>query len=300
MTDYALPRATLGGNNPPPEDLAEMLAEQHATLIEQQGDHELAASALPKEVKADADVEAVTAWVVKARALAKAAETERETAKRPVLERGRAIDSFFNAIRDGLRDKAAAVERRNAPYLAAKAEAARRERERIEAEKRAAAEEARRRQGEEAEAARRAEREADEARRRVAEAQDQESIDAAAEAVRQAELQAQLAREAEEQAQKDAQAAEKSADRDARAAAGGALAKTGSETGSANVRQEWRFRVANQGDLIRSLGPLGQYLGDTAVTEALRRAMKAEPKPVIPGVEFFTETVAKTTARRGS
>ena len=97
MTDHALPRHEIGANNPPPEDLAEVLAEQHAKFLERQADHELAASALPKEVKSDEDVAKITAWVVEARKIAKEAETEHGEAKRPVLDRGRACQLWCSS-----------------------------------------------------------------------------------------------------------------------------------------------------------------------------------------------------------
>ena len=126
--------APIGDNNPPDDPLAAQLAEDHATLLAERTDLELAAAKLPREVNSEEEFAKVTAFVVKAKLLAKKADDLHGPAKAPHLAAGRTVDRFFFGLRDSLKAKAADIEKRNGPWLRAKA----------------AAEEARRRAEEEA------------------------------------------------------------------------------------------------------------------------------------------------------
>ena len=291
----------IGDNGPPADPLAAQLAEDHAALLTERTDLELAAAKLPREVNTDEDCAKITAFVVKAKALAKKAVDAHTPAKAPVLQQGRTIDAFFFSIRDGAKAKADDIEKRNAPFLRAKADAEAARRREEEAAKRRAADEAKEREAEERRQREAAEREAEAARRRIADAETAEARGRAEADARAAERNADLARKAEEQATADAAKATKSADRDSKAAAKGlGLSRTASGGGVAKVTKTWRWRMENQGQLLQSLGPLASYLGDDAVKAALDRATKADPRPAIPGIAYWEEEAVKTTATRAS
>lgn len=279
--------------NPDSDPLLDRLREKYEGLADEQADLELSASKLPKEVKTDADVLAVNAWVKAARALARKAEEARKAEKDHFLRQGQKVDGFFKTeLQDPVKARADAIEARNTPYLKAKAEAERARKEAEAAAIRRAQEEAAAREREAREAEERERVAAEAAARKVREAQDEETRAAAAEELRQREAAAEAERKAAEQAGKDQAAAERSAGARERAATKGAaaLSRTGvAGEGSATLKATWVHRVTDPTALYGSLGPLSGFLAGDAVEAALRRAAKADERPAVPGVEYVEE-----------
>ncbi len=310
-----------GHNNPPPDPYLAQLEDAHASLLDQQASLELEAATLPKVVDNDDQVAAITAYVVKARALARRIEAEREDAKKPLLARSRTLDGFFGGLRDALKKRADGVEARNGPYLLAK-------RQRAEAEARArlveaqriadaAAERARLAREQEIEAQRVADEEAERNRRAAAEAQAQataaelgdvegavdtsaaQDADQAEEASRAAQLQANRASQAATDADKLAGAAQQLVDtaQSDMDRGVGRLARTAGGGGASNVRMEWQYRLADRDKVRASLGPLGPYFSESEVLSALAKATRGA-RPAVPGVEYFEQPQVRTTAAR--
>lgn len=289
----------IGDNNPPADDVIAKLEEEYADLLTRLADHEIAAAGLPRQVDSDEDVEKITGWVVKARQLYKDAEAARVKAKDPHLTAGKKIDGFFGSIKEGLTDRAKTTEARTAPYLKAK-------RDREEAERQAAAraaEEARRKQEQEAAEARAREeaarKKAEEAAQAIKDAADAESRKAAELAAREASRQAQEAQRESEAADHDAGKAAKAHEKAERQAAGAtSLEKTSGGGGSVKLKMVPKWKFVDEAGFKKSLGPIGPFLTQTAIEEALNRAMRDEDQPRIPGIYFYEEEEVQTVASR--
>lgn len=291
--------AQIGDNNPPEDadPFLERLEADNAALMDDIADHELKARKLPKEVTSDDDLALINAWVIRARELWKRAETTRIDEKEPYLTAGKKIDGFFTQVKSDLTERAKTIEQRNAPYLAAKA--AREEAERLAqaAAKRAAAEEAAAAERDAQAAARKAAEEAAAAEKKIRDAATEEARLAAEEEARQANKRLQTENRAAEQAGKDVKAASNSAARDEKIAAGGgkhSLGRTAAGGGSSTLKTVWKYRLLDTAAASASLGPLQPFLSPSAMEDALARAAKADPRPIVPGVEFYAETESQT------
>lgn len=286
-------------NNPPDDadPLIDRLREKYEALADEQADLELSASKLPKEVKTDADVIAVNAWVKAARELARKAEAARKDEKDHFLRQGQKVDGFFKReLSDPVLDRARAIEARNTPYLTAKAAAEKARKEAEAAAIRQAQEDAAKREREAREAEETARREAEAAAKKIREAADEETRAAAAEELRQKEAAAATERKAAEQAQTDQASAERQAGARERAADKGAthLSRTGAAgQGSATIRKTWVHRIDDGPALWSSLGPLGGFIAADAVEAALRRAAKADERPTVPGVSYSEDITSR-------
>lgn len=301
MADSEYTLAKIGDNSPPPDvdPFLEQLEEEYAKLIEEIGDHELKLYRLPKEVKSDDDVAAINGWVVAAKKLFRCLEDGRKDKKDFYIKRGKLIETWFGALKTGIETKADAISQRSTGYLTAK-------REREEAEAAARAVQARR-QAEEQAAVERAEREAveqaalaaREAEERLRAAKDDAARAEAEEARRVALEQQRLAQDAADQAAKDAHKLDKVADRTERVLAGDhTLEKTQGGGANASVKTVWVGKVQNMGALLTSLGPLGSFLKESEVYDAVARAAKADARPAIPGVVWDTKLETKIHATR--
>lgn len=291
----------LGNGGPFDPDLfAQALKTDNADLLKRPSQMEFAASKLPREILTDDDVEKINAFVVRARALARDIENARTEAKAPFLNAGKAVDSLFGDRRQAVLDRASEIEKRPGPYLKAKAAAAaaeaaaaaakaRQEREAREAEERAARE-----QAAAAQAA------ADEADRLARQAVTDAEQAAAREVARLANEAAAEAEKSAVAAAKDVASANRAVDRTEKTVAGGGrkLARTSAGGGAARLVTVWHWRIADQAALTASLGPVAEYLTEAAVVDALGRAAKADPRPAIPGVEFYATDESKTAATR--
>lgn len=323
MTDQA--PAGIGDNKPPSDidPFVLRLEEANAGLLRRQTALEMRAIKLPKESASDEDVALISTFAVDARALAREIEAVRVEVKQPYLNRERQIDGWFNPIKEQLAARAAAMEKRNGPFLLAK-------RQRDEAEQRAKADRAReeaaerQRLADEAAAEqRRLERERAEAEQRVRdeeqERQRQARADAEAETAQQAPPAGETVRPVSEQetslqdAHSAAQAASANADKlaeEARVAqlaadraenkAGrvNSLGKVAGETASARAEMIWVGRVKSFPAIIQSLGPLGPFFNEQTIRDAVDRAARSKDRPAIPGAEFSQEIDVVTRARR--
>lgn len=295
------PRHEIGANDPPAEDYAEILAQQNEHLLSQAAELESAAALLPREVETEEHMGEITAWVVKAQNLTRAAEKVRKETKEPHLVKGRAVDTFFGSIAAMANTRIASVEKRKIPYLQARRAAEEAERSRQAAILRQSQQEALQRENEEREATNLAAAAVDTAKEKLRNATTEEEIAAAETELRAAAKIAQLSGDAAEQAVKDAKAAGKVADRQERIIAGDhrlVLGKVSAGGGSSTLRVSWKPDVHNAARLTASLGPLAPFLGDAAIDAALQRAAKADTRPAIPGVDFIEDLQARTTAAR--
>ena len=290
MTGEAPP---IGHNNPPDEVEAfvSRVRLENADLLAERVDLEFDVAGAPKAPASDEDVAAINEMVVKLRGYARRLEGAREDAKRPLLGMGRGSDALFTTVRDAMKATADQLERRNGPFLQAKAVKLEQERQAKLAEQRRLEQEAEQRRQDEAAAA---------ARQKIIDANTAEEREAAAALAVNTERDAQLARDAEEQAEKDRQKLSKAADRTERKA-DTALERTAGGGGASKLTEErkWRWGREDSREALRaSLGPLAPYLSESAVIDAIARAAKADPAPIIPGVEFYVDVVASTTASR--
>ena len=337
MTDPRNMARTDGGHTSGhnlPDDIDPFVAnleEANEDLILRQGDLEMDAAMLPREAKSDEDVAKIAAWVAKAKTLYRDAEKTREKEKADYLAASKKIDGWFGAIKSAVQTKVEGIEKRCAPYLAAKrakeeAEAAERARlAKIEQDRLA---EVARKAQEEAAAARRAQEAEEERLRQVetdriareeaarrqaeedevgdvetyedeVELDDDGESEAAEEAYRQSMIEAQKADEAAQAATLAAEKAAKATDRADRVASGETrLGKVSGAGVSTSIKTTWTARINSYGALIQCLGPLGSYFLEGPVRDAVARAAKAERRPDLPGVEWIAEDNVNTRQTR--
>lgn len=178
------------GNNMPPDwakIVTDAMAEQYAPLAKLTTDKLAAARTLPATVENPADSEKVATAVADLLNMFDEAEAARVKEKREYLEKERAVDGYFGAIKDRLKKAADILHARVHNYN---------ERRRIAEEKRRADElaEANRKAAAAAKAEREAREAAEEAARKAARARKPENIEAHKEAVEQHTEQAESAR----------------------------------------------------------------------------------------------------------
>ena len=315
------------GDNLPPEETADELRARleadHRDLLLSCARAEMAVAGLPKAdaIQTDADLEKIDDWVIKARRLKGRIESTREAVKKPVLLKSKLIDALFGGARDDLDNRIKAVEARKKPYLMAKAA---REQAAQQAREEAARQAAAKLRAEEEVARQAAQQAAAEAAQREQELRDAEARAAQENAIMEAlqdadedpdlnpVVQAEIEADAKEQVYRGAiQEADHhavAADNLGRAAA---LAEEAAEqaaavaaapthllakAGASGLKAVQKHRITAPLTFIRSLGPLAPYLPEKEIEAALARAAKADPLPVIPGVEFYEDFEA-TTAR---
>lgn len=194
------------GDNRPPLITADQLAKDFAHVEKAITKREAEAAKVPPVIEDDEDLELLTATVPKLRGAAKRCNELRDQTKRPHLDAGRVIDTWFKALEKRMTDLQAALEKRGKLYL----------------DKKRAAEAARRR-AEEAKQREEAERLQQEAARAAAAGQaDQAAIAAAA------------AAEAESHAERESVPV-RAAD----------LARTTTTAGTATLGEVWCFEIAD-------------------------------------------------------
>ena len=324
--------APQGDNNPPADPFMENLEARNASLIDLQGELELDSFALPKSPASDEDVAKITAWVVRARTLARDAEKARVKEKADALEIGRKVDGWFGRIKEALAPKIEKIEQRSGPYLEAKrikeeaaaaerarlakieadrlAEIARKEAEAVaEREKERQEAEQRLRDAEAAEQARlaseraQAEREDDEDEGGQIVSDDDPGAsdsEAAEEDLRAAHIGQQEQSRAATEAAANAQAAQVAADRAERLATGGAnLSRSAGGGGAARTEKVWVAKVRHWPAVLQTLGPWQTLFSEQQVRDAIERAAKQTPRPQIQGLDYSEEIAVKTTASRG-
>lgn len=313
--------AVIGHNRPPTdqETFVERLEDANGALTAKFAALDRDKRKLPAEVKTAEDLAAVNAWVVRARALAREAETRRVEVKAPYLERERWVDEWFGDIKKTATTDAATVEKRGTAYLLAEkaraqaladaaAAAARLEAQRIADEaaaaQAAAAEATRVRQA--AEDKLRAEAAALKAPAAAAEAPTPANdhtapLPDAAEALRVAHQDAGAAEEAADALASQARVAELAASRlEQRAAEPSKLGRAVAGGASSRVNMVWVGKIRSYPRLLQSLGECGPYFLQADVDGMVARAAKAKQRPEIPGVEWLEEPEVKTTAARAT
>ena len=320
------------GHNMPPEPIATeesieaftaRIEEQYRACLSRPARAEMAIGKLPaaSEITTDAQIEQIDEWIAAARKVAIDLEKTHKPAKAPYLARGRVIDDLFNGQAQSLRERIAQVEKRKIPYLKAKADRAAAE---LAARQRAEREAALRLQEEADRQKAIADRAAEEQRAAAARLNQAESVRAVEEEVALASAEAadelpdltlaqDLGRDVDS-AEADMRSAAVTAMQAAGAAASLSAAAAATleqaeateralatpthvlgKTGASSLRSVWKHRITGAGALMRS-HPLIPFLLDSDLDAALKRAAKSEPRPVIPGVEFYEEFEA-TTAR---
>lgn len=313
MSETANPRTSLGGNNPPldgPDHLGGRLERDHAALFAEVMALDVERFALPEAPETDDECAVVQDFIIKVKRVAKRLDDTRTEAGRPYLDAGRVINALFNDYREPLIEKrtglADRLTERVTIYNNAKAEKERAERLERERQERERAEVARReeqRQREEAEAA---QRRADEAAAQVRAATDKASREAAAARMREEERAAAAARREAETQASAAASADRKADQNERAASAptGQLGRVSEGGSTSSVSRKWTHTITDAGKLMASLGPLGEYLSNDTISQALARAVRERAAAgsietfVVPGCRFFQEAKTNITARR--
>lgn len=237
-------------NNPP---IADRLALENTELLAEVERLAERSNAAPREIRTDADLDAVARLVTDARALGKRVDSQRVQDKEPFLTAGREVDTFFKAPIDRLARIGSAFQRIADDHARARA----------------------------AEARRKAEEEAAKAR---AEAQRQREIaERAAEAER-----VKAASKAEDRAG-NAEAKAEAADRIAAAPAADLVGQTTTASGvTATGKTVWSYEITNY-DLI-PLDLMRPYLKREHVDAAIKQFVKFHnnTKPMA-GVRIFEE-----------
>ncbi len=251
------PRERIGGNNPPSQ--IELLTETHKPLADRLAKLREEATALPTVIKTDEHLTAVTAVVLKTRALSKDERTAFESEKKPLREAAKAVDTFFNStFKDKIEEIDARLQRRLDIYA-----------EEQDAKERARA----------AEAQRKADAEA-ERQRKLAEKH--ENTGRAAQHETRAEV-------AESHAQEAGAAANAPVADLTRKRVDGATF-----SGSA----VWSGEITDFAAMQASLGPLGVYLKLKEIEDAIARMAKAtEDRVALPGVKFSKSISANVRKR---
>lgn len=249
---------TLGHNSGAmAESLRDDLTEKHASIRTRAAELIAAADRVPETIDSDELAGKVGDFIKQVTACHKAAEGARVAEKEPHLAASRVVDGFFKTITDPLDTTKRMIERRVTTYLREKADAERRERERIAAEERAKAEAAR--------------KVAEEAERK---AQDDASLQNAIEA-----------EAARKQADADAAQAQKASE--AKAAD---LSRTRGDYGSvASLTTFWDFKDLDRATL--DLEALRAHIPTDALEKAVRSFVKAGGRK-LDGVNIFENTRA--------
>lgn len=214
---------------------------------------------LPAGITDEDSHNAYVAVIADARGLIKRVESTREAEKLPHLTRGRAVDAYFNQIKQDVTGIATKLNKVVTAFLEAQ-ERARREEARREAE--------------------RAEREAAEQRKREAEerqrAEDKRRREAARE---QADREAEEARFQAQRAEREAE--EAAAEAKAKAST---LVSTKTDYGTSTLRTDWDFTIDNIEAI--PLDVLRPFIAPQDIEKAVRRYVKAGHRE-LPGVRIY-------------
>lgn len=243
--------ATIGHNQP--ADIVARLQDDHAELAAHCRDLITRANSLPATVETEEHLHLVADFVREVNNATKRAEKIRVDEKEPYLSAERAVDGFFNGLRNPLLKIKGALESAAGAYQRRK-----------EAEERRQREEAARIAREKAEA------EAREARR-LAEEQRRAEADAAKDRAKEAAINARAATRATEAKPAD-------------------LVRTRTETGTmATAKSWWDFEITDARELdLESLRP---FIPKAALEQALRGFIAAGGRE-IAGARIFEETKA--------
>ncbi|KAA2237717.1 hypothetical protein [Salinarimonas soli] len=253
--NVAVAVATIGHNNPPPLGHAEILAERHADVRRDVEAVAARATAAPRAIKTEADLDAIGTLVKDIGALVRRIDTRRTTEKAPHLQAGREVDAFFGVFTDRL--------------------------EKIRETFQAIADDHARKKAAEERAAREAE-----ARRAEAEAERQREI------ARRAE-EANRLKTAEKHDARAEVAADQAAQATAAAQAGAAdLIRTRTASGTlATGRTEWTFEITDFAAI--PLEVLRAYLPRAEIEKAIRAHVRVNKGAMpIPGVRIFEDVRA--------
>ena len=249
------PRATMGGNLPPP--LRAILAEKYEPLntaiegILERHDN------APVKVASDADDAFIGAIVVDARKVWKQVEDSRDAEGRPHLEAKREIDGYFKGLGERIERVIKDLERSGKAYRDEKIAAARRQAE-AEARER------------EAEAARQRKLAEDEATRGRPNA---------------------AARHADKADEEQEAALAAAASANARAAD---IPRHRTDGVTASTRTEWAFEITDYAAIAATLGPLGPYLARDAIDKAVRAYVRIHKNTApLAGVKIFEDAKAR-------
>lgn len=305
--------AGVGDNRPPLDDadhVGKRLEREHAALLAEASNLEAESYALPEAPETDADSAKISDFVIRVKRVAKRLDDTRTEAGRPYLEAGRVINALFNDYREPLIEKrtglADRLTERVTIYNNSKAEKERAERLERERQERARADEARREEQRKRDEAEAAQRRADEAAAQVRAATDKATREAAAAKMREEERTAASARREAETQATTAASAERKADQNERAASAptGQLGRVSDGGSTSSVSRKWTHTITDAGKLMASLGPLGEYLSNDTISQALARAVRERAAAgsietfVVPGCRFFQEAKTNITARR--
>jgi hypothetical protein len=313
MSEATNPRATMGANVPPldrADQLHPRLEREYADLLAEVAQVEADSFALPEAPESDEDTTKLSDHVIKAKGVLKRLEEARTDVGRPYLEGQRVINAWFGEAGELLADKDTGVVARLTTRVGIynKAKAVRLEAERLaaarEAERRA--QEARAEEQRKQDESDRLAREAGEAAERIRKAKSQEEMEAAEADMRQLDAQAGIARDAAGYAGKAAAKAERQAEQNERAASGatGNLSRVSAGGSTSSVTKFWTHTILDADALMASLGPLGPFLGNGVIMEALARAVREAAaagradKLVLPGCRVFQDSKTNISARR--
>ena len=260
MNEMTSPLAGPGHNSgtvPSPEIIREVLAEDHAEILDRADQLVHAVGNVPKTIEDEETSGRAAEFVRQIAACAKQVTEKRTDCKKPYLDGGRAVDAFFKPVTEELEKAKKTVNGRLTGYL--------QEQERI----------ARQKAEEEARAARQAE-----------EAARTEAEKAAAAAT---------SEEDRAEADRKQQEADAKADEARRSAAAAATASAGpvhgNYGGSSSLRTAWKGEITDINAI--PLERLRQYLAPDALEKAIRGFIRDGGRE-LPGVRIFEETTAVT------
>lgn len=253
MTDDS--RHGIGGNMPPEPTLKERLTETYAPMIAEVDRIAEVATALPKVVGNDKDLDRVGVVVKDAKAMAKRLDGARKAEKKEFDDKGKEVQAHFNPVIERLGLIAERLEDRATAYQREKLAAERRERE---------------------EAARKLREKEEAERRKAQQAEDAGRAAVAGRAEDRAEIAGQRAAELEDQA----------------AGSAADLTRTRGASGTlATSKTTLDFRIVDIAKV--NLETLRPYLDREAIEKAIRSLLRFQKgNAVCEGVEFFENVKA--------
>lgn len=257
MNEMTPPIGHNSGRVPTPEEIREVLAADHEELSTRRDELVAGFKRSPEKVEDEDTARKMSDFVKQISAAIKKTDALRTDAKEPYLAGGRAVDGFFNPIKEDLTRVKAQLSGRITEYQRRVADEERKRREAAEREARAAA------------AA--AEKAAAEA---AAALENDDDLDAAV--------------DAEDAAKAAAAAAEKAATEAAAKAAD--LSRTRGDFGAvASLRTRWTGEMVDR-DTI-DLEPLRQHISTDAMNQAVRAFVKAGGRK-LKGARIYEETTS--------
>lgn len=294
MTDEPNPRAVAGANKPPLDagpDLVARLELEEAATIDAVMALEARRLKLPASPATDEDAATITDWLAEVGKLGREAEKRRKAVTDPYLAAQREVKGWFD---DLLQPATGAVEtwkRTLNTYTSAKAERERADRLAREAQEREIAAKAREKAAEELRAAQAAEIKAAEAREALRTAASQADRETQERLAREASQEVQRRTAAAEETTKEAVQAERIADTHGRAADGpvGALSRVTGAGASTVVTKFWTHAITDAQALMDSLGIVGRYLTNDAISQALAKAVR-DGERTLPGCRVWQDS----------